>query len=32
MLVFTLAEHEAGRPVEAFQRWLADLMQRVCLP
>ena len=24
--------HEDGWPVEAFQRWLADLLQRMCLP
>ncbi|MDT5036135.1 MAG: hypothetical protein QOE03_1320, partial [Micromonosporaceae bacterium] len=24
--------HEEGWPVEAFQGWLADLLQRVCLP
>ena len=24
--------HEEGWPIEAFQRWLADLLQRVCLP
>ena len=24
--------HEEGWPIEAFQRWLTDLLQRVCLP
>jgi AcrR family transcriptional regulator len=24
--------HEEGWPVEAFQHWLSDLLQRVCLP
>lgn len=24
--------HEEGWPIEAFQRWLSDLLQRVCLP
>lgn len=24
--------HEEGWPVEAFQQWLADLLQRLCLP
>jgi AcrR family transcriptional regulator len=24
--------HEEGWPIEAFQSWLADLLQRVCLP